>query len=260
MTSKLRGVASNETRDARTKPRTVFISHSLEDRPIAERLRAALESVGMEAEDPVSAVAPGDNILAAISAAIERADVVVVLVSPRSKGSARSKGSDWVETEAAIAVGRVLTGRGGRVIPVILGHAKLPFLLKEFQAIQIEEPAMLEGIADSIARLTAETITGDDELRRSAELQRHSLDHEKLQYEGERRVLEAQQQRFAVALSIALTAVVALLSIAAIIFWKSDLLTVLLSPVAALLSATGAFHYGRRPLRGVAEQHERSQS
>lgn len=245
-------MTGDATTEARPHPRTVFISHSGEDRATAQRLRAALERVGMKTVDPLESATFGDNLLAVISAAIERADMAVVLVSTRSAKS------DWVDTEAAIAVGRVLAGRGGRVVPVVLDNAELPFLLQDFQSIRVDRPQDLDRVAEAISRLPEATAAVDEALWRSAEFQRRSLNHERLRYEAKQQVQDAQRQRVAVLLSIVLAGTVVLMSITALIFWRSDLLATVLSPAATLLGIVVAFYFGRRSSGEHAAHRDRS--
>src|SRR5437773_9430965 len=62
----------------------VFISYSGPDEKWADLLRTALSKYDVEAWDPASQIAPGENWGLKYGKAIENADAVVVLVSPDS--------------------------------------------------------------------------------------------------------------------------------------------------------------------------------
>lgn len=235
----LESVTSDVAPEAATRRRNVFISYSLADEPIAQRLRAAIERVGMKAEDPNTLLRPGDNLLAAVSSAIDRSDVVIVLVSPRSSGS------DWVETEAAIAVGRTLSGRGGRVVPVIIGDSEVPFVLRDFKGIRVNNPERIERVAETIAELPLEAAGANDELRKSAEFQRQALSHGQERYEAATLERELRQRRLAAMLTISVAAGVALISVVVIFLGNLDRLAPILSAVAALLASVVGYYFGR---------------
>ena len=66
----------------------VFVSYSRRDLPFATRLAAALEQEGVSVWVDLEDIAPSDDWLAAIHAAIEGADAIVFVVSPDSVSAA----------------------------------------------------------------------------------------------------------------------------------------------------------------------------
>jgi hypothetical protein len=65
----------------------VFVSHSLEDSEWARKLIARLELAGFEVWDAASRISAGDNWALEIGKALEKADAMIVLISPASAKS-----------------------------------------------------------------------------------------------------------------------------------------------------------------------------
>ncbi len=63
----------------------VFLSYSAEDREVAKDLATQLANAGLETWDPAEALFPGDNWALRIGKALEEADAMIVLVSPKSR-------------------------------------------------------------------------------------------------------------------------------------------------------------------------------
>ena len=93
----------------------VFISHAAEDRQVAGRLAAVLEKGGHKVWTDRELL-PGDNFMRVIQSALEDADALVALVSPRALAS------DWVKREWEYALGQEKFA--GRLIPVVVGEAR----------------------------------------------------------------------------------------------------------------------------------------
>ena len=68
--------------------RKVFISASASDAPLARELAARLQSVGIDASNPGIEALPGINVSEALGRALNRAEAVIVLVSPAAMKSA----------------------------------------------------------------------------------------------------------------------------------------------------------------------------
>jgi hypothetical protein len=112
----------------------VFISFRAEDEPYGAVLIQAALACRIGAEhlfrSSVS-IRPGDDFVAGLTAALHRCDVVLVVIGRRwlaADADGRSRlhqPGDWVYWEIATAL-----GIGKRVIPVLLGGARMPSALE----------------------------------------------------------------------------------------------------------------------------------
>lgn len=67
---------------------TVFLSYVREDTKVAGVLRAGLSKAGFEVWDPAERLMPGDNWALHLGKALQKADAMVVLLSPAAIASA----------------------------------------------------------------------------------------------------------------------------------------------------------------------------
>ncbi len=106
----------------------VFISHAHADKAfaaqLADQLRKAKFEPWLDAD-----LSPGENIGLAVGRALDRADAMIVLLSPEAVKS------NWVMREIDYG----LTERrfaGGRLVPVMVRHTKdVPWILRELNLI-----------------------------------------------------------------------------------------------------------------------------
>lgn len=103
----------------------VFLSYAREDQALARQLADDLRNAGLEVWSDLD-IRAGDNWVARISAELNFADIIVVLVTPISVSS------NWVSAEWMTAL-----ARSKRIIPLIVGDATLPPLLHAVQAIEL---------------------------------------------------------------------------------------------------------------------------
>lgn len=97
----------------------VFISHSSADKPFVRRLSNAIEASGYQTWLDEKELVPGDPLAKRISEAIDRARVVLVVVSSSSIASR------WLAFELNHATDRMVKGEC-RVIPVVVEKVPLP--------------------------------------------------------------------------------------------------------------------------------------
>jgi len=103
----------------------VFISHSENDSNFADRMRDALTAHGFNVWNPDRELFPGDNWLLKAGRALEKADVVVILLSSDSIDSPFSKREiQYVITQPKFEnrVFPVRVGTGVRKIPWFFRH------------------------------------------------------------------------------------------------------------------------------------------
>ena len=98
---------------------TVFISYSHSDRRFARTLERRLAAACCRVWRDEKTLLPGDPVSSSVAAALEGADIVVIVIS---KASGRSH---WVRYEIAKATDRMIAGRC-RVIPAVKEDVPLP--------------------------------------------------------------------------------------------------------------------------------------
>jgi hypothetical protein len=107
----------------------VYISYSNADEKLADDLRRALARHDIEVWNPASQIAPGANWGFKYGRALQNADAVVVLLSPRSVKS------DWVRLEIEYALSSPQFR--DRLIPVIVKPTDdIPWILRKQQVIR----------------------------------------------------------------------------------------------------------------------------
>ena len=106
----------------------MFISHAADDSAVAAALTRDLRKAGFEVWPDADSLAPGDNWALALGQALERAEAMVVLLSPDSVSS------EWFKRELEY----VLTSRRfrGRLVPVMIRKtADVPWILRKLSFI-----------------------------------------------------------------------------------------------------------------------------
>ncbi len=138
----------------------VFISYARDDAPIARRIANDLRALGTTIWLDQESISYGQDLRKAIYEGIERADAILVLISP---ASLRSK---WVEAEWQIA----LAQQNKRVLPALVGGATftdLPLPLSNVQGVDLNKDyeenlrrihAAIERLDSSTAPSVAESI------------------------------------------------------------------------------------------------------
>lgn len=107
----------------------VFISHAAADKAFAAQLADQLRKAKFEPWLDANDLRPGENIGLAVGRALDRADAMIVLLSPEAVRS------HWVMREIDYG----LTERrfaGGRLVPVMVRPTKdVPWILRELNFI-----------------------------------------------------------------------------------------------------------------------------
>ena len=108
----------------------VFISHSHEDRELADYLADRLSEAGHAVWRPEEQLLPGDNFALKTGQALAESDAMVILVSPQSVRSQSVRG------EINYALGS--PNYAGRVIPVMVRPTKdMPWFLRTLDAVEV---------------------------------------------------------------------------------------------------------------------------
>lgn len=125
---------------------TVFISHSSRDKPIVRRLAGDLAAAGIQAWVDEAEIRIGDSLLEAISAAIDRSDYVLVVLS---KNSVRS---EWIQREVEQALAQEIDQKKPVLIPIVVDDVELPHFLRGKRYVDLSKP---RKYADALQDLLA---------------------------------------------------------------------------------------------------------
>ena len=137
---------------------SVFISHALEDQLFVRQIARILRNADLEVWDN-SEILPGDNWAAMTSEALEKADVLVVILTTDSVHSA------YVKREIAYALGQERFD--GRLIPVLADSSvegEVPWALKSLNVIRLYKNTQGQGIQELYRRLIASIPVGPHEV------------------------------------------------------------------------------------------------
>lgn len=119
----------------------VFLSYASEDREWARKLVPFLEREGLDVWDPSSVLSPGDNWSLETGKALEKAEAMVILVSPAAAASDNLKR----ELEYALVTKKFRN----RLIPVIVKPTKaLPWILNQLEP----EKGRPDEVGERVAR------------------------------------------------------------------------------------------------------------
>lgn len=127
----------------------VFISHSYENRALANKVGEALRRSGLEVWDDQKEILPGDNWAQKIAKALEESEAMVVLLTPSTLNSTMVRR----EIEYALSSKRFK----GRLVPVLIGSEpfsaqNLPWIFSHLNVIRLPAHGKEE---EGINRITA---------------------------------------------------------------------------------------------------------
>lgn len=122
----------------------VFISYSSLDRSSAFNIMTLLEQHGCDVWLDFFDIKPGEILEHELTANVEKANVVCLLLSPTSVAS------KWVTLETQIALKQ--RERGLRILPIILRPCKIPELLGELLAIDVSREFTDQAVNLQIVR------------------------------------------------------------------------------------------------------------
>lgn len=135
----------------------VFITYSADARKWAEKLAAALKAEGIEALADFEITGTGQDRRQQIEQALETADAYVFVIGARQHRDA-AQDRQWQD-----ALVQSWTDSTKRMIPVLVGGAKAPPFLQDWQAVRIEPR---QKASDVVKRLAGMLKTSPASLRR----------------------------------------------------------------------------------------------
>lgn len=126
----------------------VYLSFAPQDAKVAAVLRTGLAQAGFEVWDATKEVLPGDNWALELGKALQRAQVMVVLLSPASLAAT------WVQREIEYALGDERFK--GRLVPVVVRSVKeIPWILEKLDVIRIDSnpERQSERVVEAVRRI-----------------------------------------------------------------------------------------------------------
>jgi hypothetical protein len=142
--------------------KSIFLSHSSNDKKFAGKLGDGLRKFGFRVWIDSAEIRPGDSLAELIASAIDQIDVLCVILSP---DSAVSK---WVAKEIQLAKRKHASIKGIRIIPLIYRPTKVPRSLSDRLFIDFSEPLIFDEVlirlvdALGLFETPAHPLTGDE--------------------------------------------------------------------------------------------------
>ena len=132
-------------------PRSVFLSHSWQDKNFVKRLAEDLEMRGITVWLDEAEIKIGDSLINKIRDGIDQMDYLAVILS---KASIKS---EWVKKEVDIAMNQEIAGRRVKVLPILidkLDQTEMPnFLIGKLYADFTTPTGYREGLKTILRRL-----------------------------------------------------------------------------------------------------------
>ena len=130
--------------------KSVFISHSWHDKPLAKRIATALQSLGGRVWLDEAEIKLGDSLVQKIREGIDSVDFVIALLSKTSCSS------EWVTKEIDIAMNQEIQGKRVKVLPILASKCDLPgFLVGKLYADMSTRKAFTKSLPTLLDRLGA---------------------------------------------------------------------------------------------------------
>ena len=117
-----------------TRPPTIFLSYSHEDKKIVSEVAKELKNAGMNVWFDLSEIRWGDSLRERIDRGLDSADYLVFFMSPSSMSKA------WPRAELNAIISRQLSGdRGAMVLPILLEETDIPPVLRDIRYLDLQD-------------------------------------------------------------------------------------------------------------------------
>jgi transcription initiation factor IIF auxiliary subunit len=137
--------AQEKLETLKTARGSVFLSHSIADGPIANKLAGLLTAKGYQVKaSAMMDVSVGTDWQKEIKNNMNRADVNVVFISPGMSEYMSSEISHMLSSEKHI---------GGKLLPVLLGSADIEENLGYLQCLRISSMSEIEIVVDAVEKM-----------------------------------------------------------------------------------------------------------
>lgn len=136
-----------------------FISYSHEDSEVAQEIAARLRELCADGSEArifmdTSAIEPGDNFVDRINEGLSRSRYYILLLSPASIKA------EWPTAERDAALLGDPSGRGGRVVPILVRDCEIPPLLAIRHWIDArDKPRLDAGMASLASKITGRSLS-----------------------------------------------------------------------------------------------------
>jgi transcription initiation factor IIF auxiliary subunit len=138
--------AEEKMETLKTAKGSVFLSHSVADGPIANKLAGLLTAKGYQVKaSAMMDVSAGTDWQKEIKNNMNRADVNVVLISPGM--------SEYISSEISYMLSSSEKYIGGKLLPVLLGSADIEESLGYLQCLRISSMSEIEIVVDAVEKL-----------------------------------------------------------------------------------------------------------
>lgn len=143
--STIRRAVTSLLTELSSRPPTIFLSYSHEDKRIVSEFADKLKAAGMKVWFDLSEIRWGDSIGERIERGLDSADYMVFFMSPNSLSQ------KWPRAELDAIMSRQIRGdRGAMVLPVLLENADIPPLLRSIKYLDLRDGNVKRGVSDLI--------------------------------------------------------------------------------------------------------------
>ncbi|WP_041257320.1 toll/interleukin-1 receptor domain-containing protein [Fibrella aestuarina] len=165
----------------------IWITYSYEDKEFVDKIKYFLNQSDLEILDIENEILPGDNIVVAIAGAIEKADLILIILSKNSGER------QWFSTEVGLIISEIRRDNHKKIIPIIKDKGSvIPPFINQYQFLDLSDEKDIDirlekllktlqirkisEISDRKLYLESEIVLSRDEL----------LEYEKYEYEKQR--------------------------------------------------------------------------
>jgi hypothetical protein len=118
----------------------IFLSHKGADTDWSERLATRLREAGLEVWLDKWEIRPGDSITGRIDEGLERATVLLLVLTPEAVGPT----ARWVSHEWRSLLASRLSGAEATLVPLLVRDTEIPMSLRDIKHVDFRNPARFE--------------------------------------------------------------------------------------------------------------------